>query len=382
MTTEALLHRGTVGSDGPAERSVPWGSMVLPLAALVALADQFIVVVLRTSVGSIERTSDPALSWVRESVELLPVHVVAVVVALALVSRRWGDVPRGRGPAVGTVLVLAATTALAGAAILLASSLWDYHLQAAELVHHAETHRTCVDACLTRAEHASLVVQLKAVGVGIPMLAVTNVVLLGWAVALRGRPIVAASYRSGARPRVVIDDRRLALVLALVGSALVHAAVVPEHMGEWRAAGVFFVVVELAQVTAALWVWRQPGRLVLVLTAVGSVGLVVLWAVSRTAGLPFGPEAWEPEPVGLADLSAGALEVVAVACCLSLLRAERRGLPRGRQHSAHLRGAVVAAIVAVTVLGIGGSGLPAVDLLSGTGGHHDVDAAEGQTGAG
>jgi hypothetical protein len=40
---------------------------------------------------------------------------------------------------------------------------------------------------------------------------------------------------------------------------------------------------------------------------------VVLWAVTRTEGLPIGPEHWTAEPVGTPDVIAGVLELVIVA---------------------------------------------------------------------
>ncbi|UFN43879.1 hypothetical protein [Nocardioides okcheonensis] len=382
MSTVSMARRAPVAAEerGPTTRAVPWLSVVLPLAVLLALADEFWVVVLRTSVGSIERTSAPALSWLRESVELLPVYVVAVVAALAVACRWWGDRPRGRGPVLGTIVLVALAAAVAAGTILLASSLWDYHLQSLALVHHVEDHGGCDSACLAARESASLAVQLRAVAVGFALILATDLALVAWAVALRGGPLPAAVRRRGAtateaRPAV------LALALLLVGSGLVHAAVVPEHLDEWWAAGVFFVVVLLAQLASALWVWRRPGRAALVTAAVGSAALLVLWAVSRAVGLPLGPEAGEPEAVGLADLCAGVLELAAVLLCVALLRTGPEARP-GARRSPHLRGIVLAGIVALTVLGIGGSTLPGVDLLSGTGGHAEVDAGDGAEGTG
>jgi hypothetical protein len=44
------------------------------------------------------------------------------------------------------------------------------------------------------------------------------------------------------------------------------------------------------------------------LGALGSVAVIAAWTVSRTAGLPFGPEPWNPESVGLIDALATADE--------------------------------------------------------------------------
>src|SRR6185436_12174001 len=65
----------------------------------------------------------------------------------------------------------------------------------------------------------------------------------------------------------------------------------------------------------------------LVAGIVGNLGLVALWAVSRTVGIP----GLGREPVGGWDLAAGAWELVLVAACLVGLsrRAEQRALVLG-----------------------------------------------------
>ena len=46
--------------------------------------------------------------------------------------------------------------------------------------------------------------------------------------------------------------------------------------------------------------------------AIVNVGVIAVWLVSRTTGLPFGSQPWIPEPVGFADLFATSFEVVLV----------------------------------------------------------------------
>ena len=47
----------------------------------------------------------------------------------------------------------------------------------------------------------------------------------------------------------------------------------------------------------------------------GSLFLVAVWALSRTSGLPFGPEPGVPEEIGVPDLVSVALELVTAAAC-------------------------------------------------------------------
>ncbi len=53
---------------------------------------------------------------------------------------------------------------------------------------------------------------------------------------------------------------------------------------------------------------------------------MVLWAVSRTAGLPFGPEPWMPEPVGRPDFTATLLEGATIVALVLLLVLHRTAI--------------------------------------------------------
>jgi hypothetical protein len=61
-----------------------------------------------------------------------------------------------------------------------------------------------------------------------------------------------------------------------------------------------------------------------------NVAIVVLWAVSRVAGMPFGDDPWVAEAVNFPDTLASVLEVLAVVGSFLLLTGglERRALPR------------------------------------------------------
>jgi hypothetical protein len=56
---------------------------------------------------------------------------------------------------------------------------------------------------------------------------------------------------------------------------------------------------------------------------VASVGVAVVWALSRTVGLPIGSGAWTPEAVGALDVIATADELLVAIVAVSL-RAGRR----------------------------------------------------------
>ena len=94
--------------------------------------------------------------------------------------------------------------------------------------------------------------------------------------------------------------------VASAAAAGIHFAVAPEHFQEWWGFGTFFVVSGTAQLAWALFpsnAWIGIG---------GNALFIALWSVSRTHGLPFGPEPNTPEAVGPVDLVSIGLELSAV----------------------------------------------------------------------
>jgi len=106
-----------------------------------------------------------------------------------------------------------------------------------------------------------------------------------------------------------------------MGAALIHAAVVVVHFQEYWLYGAFFLGVTVLQAAWAGIVWpRRPSERILWAGIAGNAGLVVLWVVSRTAGLPFGTQADEREQVGVHDTLASfsELALVALVACFAL----------------------------------------------------------------
>lgn len=100
--------------------------------------------------------------------------------------------------------------------------------------------------------------------------------------------------------------------IASLGAAIIHFAVIPTHWQEWVPAGLFFLSVALFQLTWAMWVLIRPSSSVLAAGVMVNLGTIAIWALSRTAGAPFGPRAGEPELVHGADLCALLLEIYVV----------------------------------------------------------------------
>ena len=141
----------------------------------------------------------------------------------------------------------------------------------------------------------------------------------------------------------------LPLVIASVataGSALVHFAVAPEHFAEWWGFGLFFVLCAEVQLGWALLLGRIRSNRMLAVGIAGSLALVAVWALSRTTGLPFGPEPGVPEEIGLPDVVSVVLELITAAACAWALLVRNRIAVRT---SLPLRALGLALTIALTV---------------------------------
>jgi hypothetical protein len=137
---------------------------------------------------------------------------------------------------------------------------------------------------------------------------------------------------------------RAVVAFSLLGAAVIHAAQAASHLAQWWAAGVTFVALAAAQALLGFIACLRWDRRVWLLAQAVSLAAIGLWALSRTIGLPVGPEAGEPEPVGRADLAAVALEAATVLAATLLAWPGARAAGRRPSRSA------TASVVAVAVL--------------------------------
>jgi hypothetical protein len=111
----------------------------------------------------------------------------------------------------------------------------------------------------------------------------------------------------------------LALALCSAGAAGIHASVCAEHFREFFAFGLFFVVAAALQAVWAVVICLRPTRAALLVGARGNLLVVLVWAVTRTFGLPIGPEVWHPEAISTLDLIATLMEVALIVGASVLL---------------------------------------------------------------
>jgi hypothetical protein len=128
---------------------------------------------------------------------------------------------------------------------------------------------------------------------------------------------------AGSDARALDDVLFLAVVLSWTAAAI-HVVAAYSHAGESALHAVAFAAVAVAQLAWGVAVYRGAGPAVLASGAVLSLAVVAAWIASRTVGLPLGPEAWSPEPVGIHGLLATVDEIV-----LALIVAARLTVPGG-----------------------------------------------------
>ena len=199
MSAATLRERfGTFPNGVP----VPW-TAVVATAVVMAFADGFWIISLREAAGAAIRTGRPFASWLVDSTAVLPVFVLAVLVALAVAYRRYGPVLRGVRTVAMAALLIAAAGTVAGLVVAVSSAAYDYYLQAgqAELVALTHGHSgavspsdpTCTGSCAV--EQSTLEVHARGLAYSVPLLLATNVVLVGWVVAMRGGRLDAPAVR-------------------------------------------------------------------------------------------------------------------------------------------------------------------------------------------
>ena len=153
---------------------------------------------------------------------------------------------------------------------------------------------------------------------------------------------------------------RWSAALLTAAAAAIHFAVIPEHFDEDWAFGVFFAASAWAQVLWALLVVRSDAHRSLVAGIAGNLTIAIVWAASRTTGVPFGPDPGSREAVDLIDLLATTLEILAVGAVATLLRSRIRVISHRT---------VAALLVAVAVIVVP---LTTAAIATGAGSEHDT----------
>jgi hypothetical protein len=152
--------------------------------------------------------------------------------------------------------------------------------------------------------------------------------------------------------------RALLAVLSL-SAATVHLVMVPQHASEWLPEGLAFAAAGWFQIGFAVIVIVRPSRSWLRAGLVANLTFIVAWAITRTVGMPFGPEAGSTEAAQLIDLTCVAAEGALVLACSVFALRPRLG-----------EGLDSAKLVAASVVPVGIVVLTTAALASPSASHH------------
>ncbi len=139
----------------------------------------------------------------------------------------------------------------------------------------------------------------------------------------------------------------IAAVLSLAAAGI-HFAVITQHLEEDVLFGFLFFALGWFQLIWAqtYLVWPRPP--VAAVAIVVNLGAILVWIVSRTVGLPIGPEAGIPEALGFPDLLASTFELGIIGLLLPTLFRERFARALNEQIPAQ-KAFVLAAFLVVAV---------------------------------
>ena len=102
------------------------------------------------------------------------------------------------------------------------------------------------------------------------------------------------------------------LAACLTGAGIIHLAMVPSHMGEWRPEGWAFLGSAVLQLGLAVGLVLRPRRWMAGVAIVSSLVLIFSWWFTRYAGMPFGPSEHYLEDPGTVDVTTVVLEAAAI----------------------------------------------------------------------
>jgi hypothetical protein len=159
--------------------------------------------------------------------------------------------------------------------------------------------------------------------------------------------VFAAARPRGRVPLQARSEPALLLASLAWAAATMHAAASAQHVAEWPPAAAFFGALAVAQLGLGALLWARADTAALIAGAAGSATVVALWTVTRTTGLPFGPEAGHPESAGVLDVVTSADELLLAACAVALMH-DRGHLPL---HPAVMRAALIASLAAAMLAG-------------------------------
>jgi len=188
-------------------------------------------------------------------------------------------------------------------------------------------------------------------------------------------PSTPAADRPASDQLPSVPAQTLLATLSLI-AAVIHLVMVPDHTSESLALGLGFAAAGWFQLTFGIALLVRPARAWLVAGALGNVGFVSVWLLSRTTGLPFGLEGGVAQPAGAIDIVCALAEALVVLASVVFLKFPAFGR-RVPGHTTRILqpAALLAAFIGLTVL------LTVPGTREHAHAHQDHEVATGATGA-
>ncbi len=108
-------------------------------------------------------------------------------------------------------------------------------------------------------------------------------------------------------------------------AALIHLWATPAHLEQWWGYGTFFVATAAGQGAFGVALLRRVTQPLVLAGIWANAAIIALYVVTRTAGLPLGPQNGMVEDAGMLDMLATVAEVGVVVALVALLGGAYRG---------------------------------------------------------
>lgn len=118
---------------------------------------------------------------------------------------------------------------------------------------------------------------------------------------------------------------RGAIAALALASGAIHFAMAPDHFGEYWLFGTFMVVSAWLQLWLAAAVVLRASKRAFQIGFLLQSSIVVLWIITRTSGIPVGPDHWTPESIAPVDALCTGFEAATAIGFLALLMPRVRG---------------------------------------------------------
>jgi hypothetical protein len=135
-------------------------------------------------------------------------------------------------------------------------------------------------------------------------------------------------------------------------AGVIHVKAAFDHYDVSTLEAFLFVVTANLQLLWGTLVYRACSDRLLWAGVLLNVGVAVAWVISRTAGIPIGPNPWQPEAIGLDDLFCSLDELVLALAVTVLYWRTRPRAARVVRNAANIAAVALLLVSSLTLAGV------------------------------